>query len=107
MDIVPTYAVIINYVILVVTWIYFRVFAFSYEVIWKGSMMGLWKIDYNSAHQLAFQILLLGLLTLNVYWTFLFFKMGYRMLTKGEVKDLQNPVEDRSTAKCKIAHKHH
>jgi len=32
---------------------------------------------------------------LNVYWTVLFFRMGYRFISKGEVKDLQNPVEDK------------
>ena len=73
-----------------------------------GSLMGQWRIDYNSAHQGTFQILLLGLLLLNVYWTILFIKMGLRFALKGEVKDIQNPVEDKAmnNLERKIKHKH-
>ena len=99
MDFVPVPLVLINYFVLLYCWIYFRVFIFAYEVIWQGSLIGQWRIDFNSAHQGTFQVLLLGLLLLNVYWTILFLKMGLRFLRKGEVKDLQNPVEDKGKHK--------
>lgn len=105
MDFTSTPFVLVTYICLVTSWIYFRIYAFSYEVIWEGSMIGRWKFDHNTSHQYAFQLLLIGLLILNVYWVFLFFKMGLRFLTKGEVKDIQNPVEDtykKQTAPPKV-----
>lgn len=57
-------------------------------------MFGQFITDGNP-NQVVYQMLLVGLLLLNIYWTILFLRMGYRFVTKGEVKDIQNPVEDR------------
>lgn len=95
MDFAPIPFVLINYLLLLYSWIYFRVIIFGYEVFWKGSMFGQFHIDGSGNLQTIYQMLLLGLLVLNVYWTILFFRMGYRFATKGEVKDIQNPVEDK------------
>mmetsp|Transcript_35805 Transcript_35805/g.41409 ORF Transcript_35805/g.41409 Transcript_35805/m.41409 type:complete len:205 (-) Transcript_35805:1-615(-) len=95
MDIMPTSLILINYLALLYSWIYFRVFVFAYQVIWQSSLVGQWRTDGSAAHQFTFQMLLVGLLVLNVYWTLLFFKMGIRFILKGEAKDLQNPVEEK------------
>jgi len=64
-------------------------------------LIGKWAFDDNQNFQISILILLLGLLMLNFYWTILFFRMGYRYAVKGEVKDLQNPVEDLKRKKLK------
>ena len=99
MDFTSTPIVLINYFLILYSWIYFRDFVYAYEVVWKGSMFGKWNLGGSTNSQLAFICLLIGLLILNLYWTFLFFRMGYRFVSKGEVKDLQNPVEDIKKAK--------
>jgi len=95
MDFMPVPFVLVNYLGLLFSWIYFRIFAYTYEVIWKGSLTGRWHVDYTNSSQSVFQMLLVGLLILNVYWTILFFRMGYRFVNKGEIKDIQNPIEDK------------
>lgn len=94
MDFSPTPFVLVNYSAVVFSWMYFRVFVFAYEVIWQASMFGKWESDTSGSAQTIYQMLLIGLLTLNVYWTVLFWRMGYRYATRGEIKDIQNPVED-------------
>ena len=74
------------------SWIYFRVFIFTKEVIWEETMAGRWRIDDSPLHQNTIQILLFFLLVLNVYWAVLILKSGLRFLKKGDAKDMQNPV---------------
>ena len=99
MDISDLPFVLTNYLGILFSWIYFRDFVYAYEIIWKGSMFGKWGLRENDYTQFSFIALLIGLLILNLYWTLLFFRMGYRFATKGEVKDMQNPIEDLKKAK--------
>jgi hypothetical protein len=39
------------FLVLVASWIYFRVFVFSLEVIWDGSLSTRWRFDNNLNHQ--------------------------------------------------------
>lgn len=103
MDIWPVTLPFIAYLCAVFSWIYFRIYLFAYEVIWKGSLVGRWRFDHNANHQNAMQILLIGLLILNIYWTLLFLRMGFRLLRKGEVKDIQNNLDDRKKYPSKVA----
>ncbi|CAI2373622.1 unnamed protein product [Moneuplotes crassus] len=94
MDFASIPIVLTNYLGILFSWIYFRDAVFAYETLWKGAFFGQFRInDENSIH-IPFIALLIGLLILNLYWTVLFFRMGYRFISKGEVKDLQNPIED-------------
>lgn len=94
MDITSTPIVLANYLLMLSSWIYFRDFVYAYEVVWTGSMSGQFRINDDSSIMPPFIALLIGLLILNLYWTMLFFRMGYRFISKGEAKDLQNPIED-------------
>lgn len=94
MDFTSVPIVLTNYLLVVASWIYFRDFVYAYEVVWKGAMSGQFRINDDSSIMPPFISLLIGLLILNIYWTLLFFRMGYRFISKGEVKDLQNPIED-------------
>ena len=93
-DIWPVWFTIPVFLILNLSWLYFRIFVYTYEIIIQGSMIGRWRFDYNTSHQTSMQVLLMILLALNCYWQLLFFKMGYRVIFKGDTKDYQNPVED-------------
>ena len=83
------------------SWIYFRDFVYAYEVFGFWWMMGRWYSGSRPAPQFQFNCLILTLLILNLYWTFLFFRMGQRFASKGEVKDLQNVIEDEKEKKIK------
>lgn len=50
-DIWPARIVMAVFFTLMVSWAYFRVVVFSYEVIWEGSLIGRWIFDYNTNHQ--------------------------------------------------------
>jgi len=64
-DILPVAVSLPIFLCLNFSWIYFRIFVFTYEVIIQGSMIGRWKFDQNSNHQTTIQILLIFLLLLN------------------------------------------
>jgi hypothetical protein len=100
-DIWPGTLFIVVFLALMVIWAYFRVFAFSYEVIWHGSMRGRFLLDSSKTLHTCIQVLLVSLLILNVYWLILFFKIALAYLTKGVAKDMQNPVEDHVKNKRK------
>lgn len=63
-------------------------------MLWTVMMRVNYKVGEQASMHICIIVLLGGLLVLNLYWTFLFFKMGHRFIKKGEAKDLQNPVED-------------
>lgn len=104
LSIAPTSLIFTAYLGLLASWLYFRVFVFSYEIVWGGGFIGRWRCDHIQNQQICFQILNVVLLMLNIYWSILFFRMGYRLLTKGEVKDIQNPAEsiDAKISKNKV-----
>lgn len=58
MDFVPVPVVMINYLLILYSWIYFRIYAFAYEVIWQGSMHCRWHNDKFRAPQGVYQMLL-------------------------------------------------
>lgn len=99
MDFIPVPLVLTCYLGLLSSWLYFRDMVFTYEVFWFGSWFGRWYSGSREAPQFQYQCLLLGLLVLNLYWTFLFFRIGLRFIHKGECKDLQNPIEDTANKK--------
>lgn len=99
-DFMPIPFVLTWFIGVVSSWIYFRDFVFAYEIFGFGAMMGRWYSGSRPAPIFQFNCLLVGLWILNLYWTFLFFRMGLRFITKGEVKDLQNPIEDLSEKKA-------
>lgn len=103
MDFGPSYIVLPNYFILVGTWIYFRVFVYTYEVIWHGALSRRAISDLTTNYQTYFQFLLLGLLLLNIYWSILFMRIGIRLAKKGTLKDMQNPSEDMYKKKKAIS----
>jgi len=91
-DIWPTWIIIPLFLALNYFWIYFRIFVFTVEIIgtfrWRG-------IFDNTTYFLpVMQLLCFILLFLNCYWQILFFRIGYRLIFKGDAKDIQNPVED-------------
>lgn len=94
MDFAPTWFVLSNYIVMVYYWIYFRIYAFSVDILINGGLTSRYASEGHYAHHSSLIILWLGLLLLNVYWVILFFRMGWRFIRKGEVKDIQNPVED-------------
>ena len=95
MDLSSSITVFSNYLWMLFSWIYFRDFVFMYEVVWKWSMSVRYRVGYDhDSRQLSFAVLLIGLFILNMYWTILFLRMGYRFIFKGETKDIQNPIED-------------
>ncbi|CAI2373179.1 unnamed protein product [Moneuplotes crassus] len=101
MDFVPVPVVLINYLMILFSWIYFRDIIFAIETFWQGCLFGQVLINGETSFHIYSIILLMGLILLNLYWTFLFFRMGYRFISKGEVKDLQNPIEDLKNKKLK------
>lgn len=101
-DILPNWLIGIIFFFCNWCWVYFRLIVYTYEVIIQGSMIGRWRFDYNTNHQTTMQILLMILLALNAYWQFLFLNMFYRLIFKGENKDIQNPVEDVDKDNSKV-----
>mmetsp|Transcript_5128 Transcript_5128/g.5869 ORF Transcript_5128/g.5869 Transcript_5128/m.5869 type:complete len:114 (-) Transcript_5128:73-414(-) len=100
MDICSTPVVLTNYLIMLLSWIYFRDFVYCYEILWKGCFTSRYTAGENDRTQQTFILLLIGLFVLNAYWTILFFRMGLRFIMKSEIKDMQNPIEDiKTTAK--------
>jgi acyl-CoA-dependent ceramide synthase len=76
MDFTPSWFVLLVYIALVFSWIYYRLYAYGYEVIYEGALKMRWSLDGNILHQPCMLVLLCGLFLLNVYWTILFFRMG-------------------------------
>lgn len=101
-DIYPAWFTLIVYVILVYSWIYYRLYAYTLEVIYHDWLMHRWNVDNDTMyHRGTMLLLLVGLLVLNIYWTLLFFRMGWRFIIKGEVKDIQNQSGDNKKHKIK------
>ena len=94
MDITPIWFVLSVYVGLLSTWIYYRIYVFTYEVFLGHSLICRYIFEENLLHQQIMSCLLSILLMLNIYWVALLINMGLRFLKKGEAKDIQNPVEE-------------
>ena len=93
-DIWPTWILIPLFMLLNFFWIYFRIVVYTIEVVIFGTLRARAKLDLNESYQTVIQTLLVILLALNCYWQILFFRMAYRLIWKGDTKDIQNPVED-------------
>lgn len=101
-DLAPVPLLLVFYFATVFSWIYFRIFVYSYEIIWGAAMQTRYVLDNNSIQQYIVIILLYSLLVLNIYWVFLFFKMFYIFAFQGKRADLQNKAGDDISVKKKI-----
>lgn len=91
MDYCPNALTAILYLGIMVSWVYFRFYAYVYTVLMTFSLSGRLATDGNTEVLPVINILLVTLLGLNIYWFILLAKMGYHIV-KGKPKDLQNVV---------------
>lgn len=92
MDFAPVYVCVIIYAGIMFGFIYFRIIVFTYCILYKFWFVGRLGIDGYPYVVHIIVLLLIWLLGLNIYWTYLLTKMGWRLATKGTKEDLQNIV---------------
>jgi len=87
--------VTINWFLIMISFIYFRLFVYWVEVL-KMSFFCPKGFHNNSRvpHALL-TALLMVLFFLNIYWGFLLLKMGLGFLDKGKIKDLHFKIDEK------------
>ena len=80
------------YVMIMITFLHFRIIAYTYCVLWTFGLGGRLSVDNFTYIVTIIDFLLVGLLGLNIYWYYLLAKMGLRFAFSGKQHDLQNIV---------------
>ena len=80
------------YAVIMITFLHFRIIAYTYCVLWKFGLGGRLSVDNFTGIVTVIDFLLVGLLGLNVYWYYLLARMGLRFAFSGKTHDLQNVV---------------
>lgn len=92
MDFVNKYVTFVIYLGIMVSFIHFRIYAYTYWSLFSYGLRVRVGIDGYPNMVTVICIFLITLLLLNLYWLVLLFKMGLRFIFKGKAHDLQNVV---------------
>ena len=92
MDFCNKYITFFIYLMIMLSFIYFRFVCYVFCIPYINSFKGRLTIDGFNNTVTIINILLISLLILNSYWLFLLTRMGYRFLTKSKTHDLQMVV---------------
>jgi hypothetical protein len=80
MDFAPVPVILILYLCCLFSWIYFRLYAFAMETLGIACLSSRRYMGENDLAINVGQLMLFGLFVLNIYWTVLFLRMGFRLV---------------------------
>jgi len=84
------------YITLLLVWGYCRLYVFPIDIIWSGMFESAVSGATGAELPRLFMIGMLYILQLlHIFWYYLFIKMGFHFLTRGETQDLQNSIPSR------------
>jgi len=95
---------LINYVSLVLTWFYTRLFVFPFQVILQCFTNNIWARPELVGY-IVIAICLFTLLCLHVYWIVLILNIGLKFLNTGEADDMQDAEKVEDFTKSKLSEK--
>ena len=96
MDFVPMWFSVLGYSVMMISWVYFRFYAFTSITLVVFGLGARISVDNYTEIGSATVILLITLLGLNIYWFILLVRMGYGLITNGRAKDIQAKLNLKS-----------
>jgi ceramide synthetase len=95
---------LINYVSLVLTWFWTRLFVFPFQIILQCFTNNIWARPELVGY-IIIAICLVTLLCLHVYWIVLILNIGMKFLHTGEADDMQDAEKVEDFTKSKLSEK--
>lgn len=91
-DFAPAIPTMLSFIVLVISWAYFRLYAFWVTVV-DFPLQGRLSIDNHTETVPIISVLLLSLLALNIYWFILLLHMGFKMVVQNKMVDTANKMK--------------
>jgi len=91
-----------NYVSLIISWFYTRLFVFPFQVILQCFTNNIWSRPELVGYMII-AFCLVTLLVLHVYWIILILNIGLKFLRTGEADDMQDAEKTEDFSKSKLS----